>query len=216
LELKLIKKQILENVEIECYEDMLSVNKDLFMTRKQIGNSLEYPNLNSLHKLIQRNKIIIGNPIITGVLSDKIAKLYSTELYSIKQILIILSFTNSLKTNDLINGFSKMIGHAPVRITSRYELDFDKILFKTFKDIIDIKRQFCINNYRVDWYISKYNIVIECDEYGHSGYINDIQRTELINKELHNPTWIRFNPNDNNFDIGNILNSILHNCLIAK
>lgn len=80
-----------------------------------------------------------------------------------------------------------------------------------FHKLLHIDKQFRVGKYNIDWYIQKYNIVIECDENDHSGYFKykDKLRTDLINTRLNNPVWIRFNPNDINFNVGNIINQIL-------
>jgi hypothetical protein len=78
----------------------------------------------------------------------------------------------------------------------------------TYKDILNIKRQFYIGKYRVDLYFIDYKLVIECDEFNHQDrdIIEEKNREEYI-YSLGN-TIIRYNPNEKNFDLSNILRKI--------
>jgi very-short-patch-repair endonuclease len=83
-----------------------------------------------------------------------------------------------------------------------------------YKDILNIKRQHYIGKYKVDLYFIDYELVIECDEFNHQdrNIIEEKNREEFIcsfgNK------IIRYNPNEKNFDLSNVLrkiNVILYN-----
>ncbi len=130
----------------------------------------------------------------------------------------MLSFTSQPRTNDLILALSNLAGYAPIKIKSRYETDFENILFETFKGIIVIEKQYIVGNYRVDWYIPKYNIIIECDENNHKYYdkLIDNRRTSYIDNVLKNPKWIRFSPELKNFNIGTVLNNLLKEISLHK
>lgn len=65
--------------------------------------------------------------------------------------------------------------------------------------------------YRIDLYIPKYKIAIECDETHHSTPKKkeaDRQRQEYIEDNL-GCYFIRFNPLEKNFNIGNVINDIM-------
>ena len=78
----------------------------------------------------------------------------------------------------------------------------------SFKGITDIKRQYIIGKYRVDVYFVDYKLVIECDENNHT-YRNE---TYELERQAHiiakGNQIIRFNPNEQNFDLSNVLNAI--------
>lgn len=78
----------------------------------------------------------------------------------------------------------------------------------SFKNIIEVKRQFLIKTYRVDLYFPKYYLVIECDEYNHRDrnkfYENEREQYII---SLGN-TIIRYNPNDEKFDLSFVFQSI--------
>lgn len=56
-------------------------------------------------------------------------------------------------------------------------------------------------NYRIDLYFPKYNLAVECDENHHkNNQVNDIERQKEIT-EILKCNWIRFCPDDANFNI---------------
>ena len=71
-------------------------------------------------------------------------------------------------------------------------------------------QQFRISGYIVDLYFPEQRIAIECDEDGHSNYNNkkEITRQDQITKLL-GCQFIRFNPNEEGFNIGNVINKII-------
>jgi very-short-patch-repair endonuclease len=78
----------------------------------------------------------------------------------------------------------------------------------SFKGITDIKRQYIIGKYRLDMYFIEYKLAIECDENNH------VDRNETDESErqayiiAQGNQIIRFNPNEQNFDLSNVLNAI--------
>ena len=64
--------------------------------------------------------------------------------------------------------------------------------------------------YSIDLYIEKYKLAIECDENNHKDRnpLKEKERTEFIMNKL-GCKFIRFNPDDENFDIANVINEIL-------
>jgi very-short-patch-repair endonuclease len=83
----------------------------------------------------------------------------------------------------------------------------------TFKDIYDSKRQYLIGPYRIDLYFTDLMIAVECDENDH---IDRDMNYETIRENYiksNNIKIIRYNPNEENFDLSNVLRQIL---LITK
>ena len=78
----------------------------------------------------------------------------------------------------------------------------------SFKNVIEVVRQFRFQNYYVDLYFPKYNLVVECDERNHvdRNIINEKNRENYI-LSLNN-SIIRFNPNDKLFDLSIVLKNI--------
>ena len=78
----------------------------------------------------------------------------------------------------------------------------------SFKDILNLKRQFMIGKYRADLYFIDYKLVIECDEFNHCD--RDPQEEKMREDyilSLGNKI-IRFNPNEEGFDLSNVLREI--------
>ena len=77
-----------------------------------------------------------------------------------------------------------------------------------YKNILKVKRQYKIGKYKADLYFIDYKLVIECDEFNHADRdsikekIRDEYMISLGNK------IIRYNPNQNTFDLSNVLNEI--------
>ncbi len=77
-----------------------------------------------------------------------------------------------------------------------------------FKNVIKTERQKIFGVYKVDLYFEEYKLVIECDEFNHKD--RDIfyeKKRENYIKSLNN-TFIRFNPNQENFDLSIVINKI--------
>jgi very-short-patch-repair endonuclease len=89
------------------------------------------------------------------------------------------------------------------------EQDTLETIINSLQDIIEYKTQFQIDKYRIDLYIPSLNLAIECDENNHKDRnIEYEQKREDEIKDLLNCEFIRFNPDDPNFNIGEIINKI--------
>ena len=72
-----------------------------------------------------------------------------------------------------------------------------------------MRLQYTVKDYRIDLYFPDYNLCVECDENGHSDYNVDAdrKRTRIITRRLQ-CKWIRFNPDDVDFNIFTVINQI--------
>ena len=70
--------------------------------------------------------------------------------------------------------------------------------------------QFAIGSHRIDLYIPKYKIAVECDEFDHVQYntLDEEARQLFISKQL-TCNWVRFDPYNENFCIFNVIRRIL-------
>jgi len=82
------------------------------------------------------------------------------------------------------------------------------MILKTFKGE-KMEQQYRIGTYRIDLYFIEYNLCIECDEYNHMDrdMVYETERYNYISTMLK-CKWIRYNPDDKNFNIFSILNEI--------
>ncbi len=96
-------------------------------------------------------------------------------------------------------------------ISSPVEENTIECLVHAFADL-EPKTQYsvCDKKYRVDLYLMKANIVVECDENGHTSYctVAELKRTRDITKELQNCQWERYDPYRHGFHIGKTIFSI--------
>ena len=81
-------------------------------------------------------------------------------------------------------------------------------VFKTEK----YEDQFKIGKYYLDLYFSEYKICVECDENGHSDRKphKERERMDFVNKnlEIDDDNWIRFNPDEHDFDMSKVIGQI--------
>ena len=74
----------------------------------------------------------------------------------------------------------------------------------------EMKEQYTVDGYRIDLYFPTHKLAIECDEFGHKdrdiGY--EVTRQKYIETKL-GCTFIRYNPDDKDFDIFSVMNSIM-------
>ena len=77
-----------------------------------------------------------------------------------------------------------------------------------FKNIFTIERQKFIDKYKVDLYIKEHNIVIECDENNHNDRNTNYEQERELIIICNGYKLIRFNPNEKNFDISNVIRVI--------
>jgi very-short-patch-repair endonuclease len=72
--------------------------------------------------------------------------------------------------------------------------------------------QYKIGKYYLDLYFKDYKIVIECDENGHSDRKphKERERMDFVNETLGitDSNWIRFNPDEHNFDVLKVIGQI--------
>lgn len=75
---------------------------------------------------------------------------------------------------------------------------------------LTLKRQFKVSKYSVDLYIPELSLCIECDEFGHQNYsVKDEFERETFIKHKLNSEFLRYNPNDDKFELSNLIDTIL-------
>ena len=83
-----------------------------------------------------------------------------------------------------------------------------RAIMKAFKGE-NMKEQYAVLDYRLDLYFPTYNLAIECDEFNHKDRcpIKEKDRYDKITKKL-NCKWLRFDPDDKDFSIFDVINRI--------
>lgn len=97
------------------------------------------------------------------------------------------------------------------------EREYLRIIKAAFEDYNCVQQYFVPkedkNGYFIDLYISgeDKNIAVEVDENGHSSYDSEFElKREKYIKEKLGCEFIRFNPDDENFNIGKVINKIIN------
>ena len=105
-------------------------------------------------------------------------------ILSIESAMRLIMFSNKTgKAIKLYKTLASVIETDVIQITpTRKELLFEIDIKEAFKEITTIISQYPVLNYRVDFYLPEFNLVIEYDEKQHLYYKNDKERqTEIEN-----------------------------------
>jgi very-short-patch-repair endonuclease len=112
--------------------------------------------------------------------------------YNLKYRYLTKINDNSIHVNILMNIENQTIG----------------FIENSFKNVIDVRRQYSFGKYIVDLYFTTARLIVECDENNHK------DRNENYEKEREHfilsqkNTIIRYNPNDKLFDLSLVLREI--------
>lgn len=89
------------------------------------------------------------------------------------------------------------------------EVEAVRIISECFKQF-EFQTQFSVGKYRIDLYFPEHRIAVECDEENHSDYKkeNEKKRESFIKDEL-GCQFVRFNPDEKNFNIGTVINKLM-------
>ena len=79
---------------------------------------------------------------------------------------------------------------------------------KCFCGILRMTREKVFGRYRVDLFIDDHNIVVECDEFGHSDRCPVGEKTREDYLKSQGLRLVRFNPNSDEFDMSHVIREI--------
>ena len=148
----------------------------------------------NIHYIIQKNIRTIqrgGHNKITYILTEEVFELLKNS-FNLRNRYIVDINDNIKQVNICMCIENQTIG----------------FIENAYKDILNLKRQFYIGKYRADLYFIDYKLVIECDEFNHCDrdMVKEKIRDEYI-ESLGNKI-IRYNPNEQLFDLSNVLKKI--------
>jgi very-short-patch-repair endonuclease len=134
-----------------------------------------------------------------------------TYLIDLDEIKKILSTCRSIKKQELC----KLLNIPIHNIALVKEEKYNGIIHKVFKNESMVDQYKC-GKYKIDLYFTHYKIAIECDEFNHKDRDPEYEkiREDFIKKNL-DCTFIRYNPDEPNFDIYGVLNKI-HDTIVSK
>ncbi|MGA0200137.1 MAG: DUF559 domain-containing protein [Prochlorotrichaceae cyanobacterium] len=105
----------------------------------------------------------------------------------------------------------KAPGQSPVtsdKFYPRPETQVMQVLAEAFSDCEPCPQFYC-SGYRIDLYLAKYRIAVECDEYGHGHYSQtEEQARERAIKSALGCSFVRFDPYAIDFNIGTVIKQI--------
>jgi hypothetical protein len=134
--------------------------------------------------------------------------IYKTRLMNKDMLVLLLSKTRSHHVKELLEFFGCNT------ISRIKEIEYCGILSEIYKDYLPIPQYSC-ETYRIDLYISKVKLAIECDERNHKDRDKSYEtiRQTNIQKKL-GCKFYRFDPDHKEFNIGKVIYDI--NKLIKK
>lgn len=175
----------------------------------EIAALLEYKDTNqTIRKLVSKcNQLIFRDyPGVKNPPQDP-----RTILITRDGVLEILQSTRKLITpsmEHILNKFQFNLTNCKKLAPEQKNLSFITNAFKIEETI----PQYPVGEYRLDLYFPKYKIVIECDENGHNDRNPEAERSRMnyVNGELGltDENWVRFNPDDNFFDVARVIGQI--------
>ena len=118
---------------------------------------------------------------------------------------VLVKNTYNLK-NRYIKKINENISH--VNIVMCIETQTIGFIENSFSEALRLTRQKRFGTYYIDLYFEDYNLAIECDENDHKDRDITYERTREQYLLEQNITILRYNPNDKNFDLSDVLRKI--------
>ncbi len=180
-------------------------NEELWICLSQFGKLL---NINNTISSVSKYPKIYFKKIKTKT-NGGIQLLNYINIDGLKRL---ISLTNSDKKIEISKELEfNIYDNAIVKIETE-TINFIKKCFSNEETIT----QYSILNYRIDLYFPKYKLAIECDEKEHKNKIEeDIKRENEI-KSILNCTFIRYKPEEKDFCISYVINSIYQHIINYK
>jgi very-short-patch-repair endonuclease len=188
-----------QKIEQESKKNDFTKNLDdlLYLTAKNnLTNHLTKNYKENVHYIIdhnfQKKSQRGGHNIVIYMLTEEAFELFKSS-YNLRNRYIV-ELNDKIKC---INNYAMCIENQTIGFIEN-----------SFKGVLNCKRQYKFDRYKVDLYFIDYKLIIECDEHGHSdrNQIKEKMREDYL-MSLGNKI-IRYNPNDESFDLSNVLREI--------
>jgi len=206
-----------EENELTIYEYISNHLYFEYFVGYEIATLLGYNNPNSaiINIVSKCNQLVFRD--YPGV---KIPKLNpKTVLITRDGVIEIILKTRKIITPDVLHILKKFnIDTTNKKCLTKEQQTFLAITnaFKTEK----FEDQYKIGKYYLDLYFPDYKIVVECDENGHVDRkpYKERERMDYINEtlEIDDDNWIRYNPDEENFDITKVIGKIYNKIIEQK
>ena len=180
-------------------------------------NDIELFDINHMFKFLNYDKdtkkYYNSKKYITfrSIKNNKVGGFYIKEYIERDNLKFILL---GCRKHKLINFFSLI--DEKIHYKMPIEIETLKPLYEIFSDYNPIL-QYNIDKYYIDLYLQKLNIAIECDENNHTdrNQIYELDRENVINNKLK-CIIIRYNPDEENFNINNVIKKIMNEIINKK
>lgn len=207
-QLELVKQEKFAGNEVDLYK---GVDGEVYMTAKQLGEALEYKEpVIAINKIIGRNEYLQNDEFsVVTTLQATDNKDYKTRLLNERGISAVVSISRrplevKNKVLELLGKNSEVHSH----FKSRDEDEYIHLIQTAFK-LFHSEREVRVGEYRCDLLFPKHKLIVECDEYGHRGYNKELEARREVYLKGRGYNVIRFNPDGDDFYIGDTLGSIL-------
>jgi len=122
------------------------------------------------------------------------------------------TFSLVKNTYNLKNRYIKKINEncGNINLVMAVEAQTIGFIENSFSSAIKLKRQKHIGPYYIDLYFEDYNLAIECDEFDHKDRDTVYEKLREDDLLKQNITILRYNPNDKNFDLSDVIRRITH------
>lgn len=127
-------------------------------------------------------------------------------VYALKQLLY--KTRKSVKI-DFLNALREHFGISVDVINPCAERIWIEVIKQSFQHF-DAEEQYKIGSYRTDLCFPKQKIIVECDEHGHRKYEAELERERARYLVREGYELVRFDPYQNDFNIGKVINQLIH------
>ena len=191
----------------------LFVNNELYIQAKELLTAMEYkdPKTNLKRLFDNQDKIPLRVLILKYDLSlPKIRRNYDTIFINKKAILNFVTKTKQRYKIVLLNILKERFGISSTIFTRlTKEQEYISCICKAFA-MKRFERQFEVNGYYIDLYLIDEKIAVECDEKNHVDRDQEYEKyRETSIKNTLGCKFIRFNPDDKEFDIFKVIHDII-------
>ena len=178
-----------------------NIEELLYLSKQKIKlvENLKKNYKENIHYIIKKPNYEKNNDIKKNGGQNKIDYILTEEAFE------LLKNTFNLRNRYIVNINNNV---KQINICMCIENQTIGFIENSYKEILNIKRQYLIGQYRADLYFIDYKLVVECDEFNHKD--RDILKEKLREEyiKLLGNKIIRYNPNEKNFDLSNILREI--------
>jgi very-short-patch-repair endonuclease len=212
--MKLVKLKCEDLKEMRIFID----GKNIFLNLGDSSFNLGYTKTTRNKKYLRKDKIInICNALCLKYYNNKIRTININKdndfynIYCSLKDIVLLARYSKCKNKYKFGQWLENTFNVQVVGDEKFEHDFIPVIRESLK-IFNPIEQFQVLNYKIDLYLPKYKIAIECDEYCHKDHkLEDAIRQEEIENILH-CKFIRFEPT-RDLNVGIIINKILKEIL---